>query len=419
MSAETFAPAPIWRRDDIRTVGSVGCAHFTSHVLQLALAPLFPLMRDDLGVGFVELGLVLTVFYAASGAGQLLAGVLVDRFGAHRLLIGGVLLQACSIMAMGFAPGYFMLLPLAMTAGLGNSVYHPADLSILSHRVSSSHLGRAFAVHVMAGAFGFAAGPLLTGMVGGSFGWRPALITAGALGVAVAMVLIVSRAFLVTEGAGARRNSSGPQHHALPGPGFLQIVAMPVMLMAFAYFVLTAFTGAGIQSFTIAALTEGYGASLALATSAVAAYQLGSAAGVLFGGYLADRTAQHHRIAMAGLALSAMLTLTVAYSALPLLAIIALLTGAGFSSGATMPSRDVLVRRAAPSGALGKVFGIVYSGFDVGSLIAPVVYGSLLDQHLSNLVFVVAAGPMVLAIFTVLGVRTQAASQERPLRREA
>lgn len=129
MSAATAAPSIKSSRRDLWTIGAVGSAHFTSHVMQVALAPLLPMMSREFEVSFTQLGLVLAALFASSGAGQVLAGVLVDRFGAHRLLITGVALQSLGTAGMGLAPGFAALVPLAMMAGLGNAVYHPADLS--------------------------------------------------------------------------------------------------------------------------------------------------------------------------------------------------------------------------------------------------------------------------------------------------
>jgi MFS family permease len=249
---------------------------------------------------------------------------------------------------------------------------------------------------------GFAVSPVLIGTLAAFEGWRTALVTAGVLGMAVALGLLVTRAHLSTQGKQGerRRSDDGGAARATFG----QIVAMPVVVLAFGYFVLSSFAGAGIQSFAITALNEGYGATLTVATLAVTAYQLGSAGGILAGGVLADRTERHHRVAMGGLAIAAVLILAASNTALPPAAIVALLTGAGFAGGATAPSRDILVRRAAPQGGMGKVFGFVYSGFDVGNLIAPLAYGAILDHHAPSLVFVLTAALFAAGIVTVLGV---------------
>jgi MFS transporter, FSR family, fosmidomycin resistance protein len=396
----------------VRTVGAVSAAHFMSHVLQLVLAPLLPLLNRELGASFTELGLLFAVFYIASGGGQVLAGVLVDRFGPHRILLGGLALQGLSVAAMGFAPSYAALLPLAVAAGLGNSVYHPADLAILSQRVAAPRLGRAFSIHVIGGSAGFAASPVLVGGMAALWGWREALIGAGALALALWVWMALNRAALEVEKPDEKRlDERAP---SVASAELLRIMLRPVVIFAFAYFALSAFAGAGIQNFAISALTEGYAAHLAVATLAVSLYQVGNIGGVVLGGYLADRTTRHHHVAMAGLAVAGLLVLTVAAIPMSMAAIIAILTAAGFAKGATLPSRDLLVRRAAPAGQLGRVFGVVYSGFDVGSLIAPLVYGPLLDIDAAHLVFVAVALPMFLGVATVRGFRSTAPAKPAP-----
>lgn len=386
---------------ELSTIGAVGVAHFTSHMLQLALAPLFLFMRDDLQTSFVELGLILSIYFLCSGVGQVLAGVMVDRFGADRLLFGGMLLQGGATLAMGFAPRYETLLPLAALAGLGNSVYHPADLSILTHKVASARLGRAFATHVICGNIGFALSQLTSGSLGLAFGWRAALIIMGAGAVAVALGLLTQRSALHVE----RRAPAGPNRAHAPAPSFREVLAMPVVLIAFVYFVLTSVSLAGVQGFSVATLQEGFGASVMLAALSVTLYQLGNAAGVAIGGHVADRATHHHRIAMGGLAAAAVTGFAVALARVPPEVTAALLAAMGFFVGLTMPSRDVLVRRATPDGAAGKVFGVVYSGYDIGGLVGPLIYGRLLDHHEPRLVYVVAAAALALCTVTAFGVR--------------
>lgn len=394
-----------WPAAEASTIGAVGLAHFSSHFLQLALAPLFLEMRDDLGVSFVDLGLLLSIFYLCSGVGQVVAGILVDRFGAHRLLLSGLVLQGAATTAMGFAPRYELLMPLAALAGLGNSVYHPADLSILSHQVAPARLGRAFAAHVIAGSVGFALSPIVSGAIGATHGWRAAPTLMGATVLVVGAVLFVFRGTLKTSATPHALAAT----QAVPAPGFLRILAMPVVLTAFLYFVLTSISLSGFQSFSITALQQGYGASVALATLAATLFQVGNSVGVAFGGALADRTVHHHQVAMGGLAIGCAFGLMAALAPVPAVVTVGLIAAVGTALGATTPSRDVLVRAVAPVGATGKVFGVVYSGYDIGALAAPLMFGLALDHQRPHLVLLAAAIALGLAVFTAFAVRRRPA----------
>jgi MFS family permease len=399
---------------DVRTIGLVGLAHFISHFLLLALAPLLPLLKAEFDVSFTQLGLLLTLFFATSGGGQVVAGILVDRFGPHRLLLAGIALQAAAVAAMGFVPAFAWLFPLAFAAGIGNTVYHPSDLSILSRRVSQKRQGRAFASHSMAGSLGFAASPVVVGLAATVWGWRPALIGAGVFGLIVALAMVLNRSWLRADDfhphAASESERNGPPSARM---SFLQILALPVVLFGFGFFFLSTLAFAGLMNFTVSALTAGYGVALAVATVAVAILQVGSIGGTLIGGIAADRSGQHHRIAIAGTLAAAVFTLPLAYTGLPLALIIVLLFLVGVCAGVTLPSRDLLIRHAAPRSNLGKTFGTVYSGLDGGSLVGPLLIGPMLDRGAPQLLFVMAAIAMVLATFTVAGIRGLAGGGSR------
>jgi MFS transporter, FSR family, fosmidomycin resistance protein len=383
---------------DVAVISLVGTAHYMSHVLQLALPPLFPILHAEFGVSFIELGAFVTLFYVASGLGQAVAGVLVDRYGAHRLLVAGLALLSGSIALVGFAGSYWLLLPLAPIAGLGNSVFHPADLSILSHRVGEGRLGRAYAVHGISGSLGYATSPVLVTLIAFYANWHVALSIIGLVGLAVAAVTFANRSALdyahdVARAGGVVRRAP-----------YLRVVGAPVVLMAFGYFAMTSFAGSGIQTFSITALTSGYGLSLHAATLGLTFYLVGSALGMVGGGFLADRTQHHHRVAMTGIAVAALLMLGIAV--LPEIAafILPVTTIAGIASGITGPSRDVLVRKAAAGIGTGSVFGFVYSGFDLGSSTAPLLFGLLLDHGASHAVFMAIACSFALGVPTVMQV---------------
>jgi MFS transporter, FSR family, fosmidomycin resistance protein len=397
--------APMNTAGDTKVIGLIGSAHFISHFLQLSLPPLLPILNIEFHVSFTELGLVVTVFYIASALGQATAGVLVDRYGAQRLLVAGLTMLAVAIAAISLATQYWMLLPLAAIGGLGNSVFHPADLSILSHRVRQSRVGKAYAVHGVAGSLGFVASPLLIGGVAVLSNWRIALLAAGCLGLAVAAFLWANRASLIYA-----LGQASQTHPSEKKPGFLTILSSPIVLLAFAYFAMTSFAGTGIQTFSVTAFTEGYGLPLQVATWGLTAYLIGSTCGMLAGGFLADRTENHHRVAMIGISVVAALMLFIATRTELGIAVVGLLFAAGAASGITGPSRDVLIRRAAAAAkaGTGSVFGLVYSGFDIGSSIAPLLFGVLVDQHATHAVFLTIACGYALAVPTVLRVQHRA-----------
>ncbi len=393
---------------DVAVISLVGIAHYMSHVLQLALPPLFPILHAGFGVSFTELGAFVTLFYLASGLGQTAAGVLVDRYGAPRLLAAGLTLLSGSIALAGLAGSYWMLLPLAPIAGLGNSIFHPADLSILSHRVSERRLGRAYAVHGLSGSLGYATSPVLVTLLAAYANWHVALGAVGLIGLAVAAVIFARLPLLdyppaASPAAGAARRTP-----------YLQLIGQPVVLMAFGYFAMTSFAGSGMQTFSIAALTSGYGLALHAATLALTGYLIGSALGMVAGGFLADHTQRHDRVAMTGIAFAALLMLSIAV--LPAVAafMLPITIMAGMANGATGPSRDVLVRRAAAGVGTGSVFGFVYSGFDLGSSTAPLLFGVLLDHGAPHAIFLAIGLSFALAAPTVMQVRQRIAARAQP-----
>jgi FSR family fosmidomycin resistance protein-like MFS transporter len=383
---------------DFRVIGLIAAGHMVSHFLQLALPPLFPLLRSELDVSWAALGVVSSVFYGASGVAQTVAGFFVDRLGARRVLLAGMTLMGTGIALGGFATSYWMLLAVAALAGLGNSVFHPADYSMLNSSVSARRIARAYSLHSISGNAGWVLAPLVVGTVTHVAGWRVALMTAGGLALLATLVLATQ-----TRGLGASVPSSTTARPSVAAD-LRVLLAVPIM-MAFGYFALLTASTTGIQTFAVPALGLIYDAPLTLATGALTVYLFGNATGIFTGGFLADRVARHDLVAATGVTCAAALMIALASARLPLSAIGAAMAATGFSMGVTAPSRDMLVRAATPRGSSGKVFGFVYSGLDLGSLAAPPVYGWLLDRGEPRAMFVVVAALMFVMIVTVVQVR--------------
>lgn len=386
-------------KGDAAIIGLIGTGHATSHFLQLALPPLFPFIREDLGMSYAELGMVMTLFYAVSALLQPLAGFVVDRAGGRGVLLAGLALMAAGVALMGFAQGPWLLVAGALLSGIGNSVFHPADFAILNGRVSPQRLGHAFSTHGVAGSLGFAAAPVFSAVTASLWGWQGALFaTAGMAALVLALLGVNAGKF------------SFPVKAKQPVATDARILLAGPILACFLFFTLHASALTGLLSFGIASMSAAFSASPALASSAITAYMVGTGGGMLLGGFLVSGKHRPQLIAGSGMAVSALIMLAIAMGAVPAPLLPVALALSGLSVGLTYPSRDLIVRGATPPGATGKVYGFVYAGLDVGSFATPVLYGWLMDQGSPQAVFYVVFGFTVAALATVLQLRGRQAA---------
>jgi FSR family fosmidomycin resistance protein-like MFS transporter len=396
---------------DKMIIALVASAHYVSHMMQLAIPLLFPILHEEFGVSFTELGLVATLFFAASGLGQaFVTGALVDRYGAQRLLLVGLAILSGTTFLAGLVSSYWTLLPLGVLGGLGNSVFHPADLSIISLRVDEKLHGRGFAAHALAGALGYATAPVAVMTIAALSQWRVALILFGLAGFVLTAIIHFHRRLLVCPPAHAAAPTAGGSPVRT---GYLSALLSPVFLLGFAYFSLTSFSNSGMQTFGITSLIAAYAFSLPVATLAVTTYLFGNAAGVILGGWLADRTQKHHRVAIGGMlcAAGSMFLVAVPNGWAPLVTV--LMGLAGIAYGITAPSRDIIIRKAAAGAGLGSVFGFVYSGFDLGSGVSTLIFGAFIDREVPHAVFLTIAIAAALAALTVMQVCRRAETGRR------
>ncbi|MFL6674905.1 MAG: MFS transporter [Massilia sp.] len=385
-------------KQDARVIGLVGLAHGTSHFFHLILAGLFPWIKSAFALSYSQLGLLMTVFFVVSGVGQALCGFIVDRVGARRVLFAGLALLGASALVLAAAQTYAMLLAGSVVAGCGNAVFHPADYTLLNQRVSKARLAHGFSVHGVSGNLGWAAAPAFLAGVAALSTWRGALLAAALIPLAVLALLFLNRAVLGAAPA-------GPKPAAASGAGgSLAFLALPQVWMCFAFFFLSSVALGGIQSFASSSIVALYGVTLATATSAYTTYMLASAGGMLAGGFLAARTSNHDRMIAGSFALAALLALVLAAAVVPGPLVVVLMGAIGFASGVAGPSRDLLIRSAAPQNATGRVFGVVYSGLDSGLAVGPLLFGALMDNGHPSWVFVGIALFQALAIATAVGV---------------
>ncbi len=391
----------------LRTLTLISGAHWVSHFHMLVLPMLFPFLKAALGVGYIELGFALTVFAVVSALTQAPVGYLVDHFGARKILLLGLCLGGLALILLGLHLNYSLLIASAVLLGLANSVYHPANYAILAAHMDEARMGRAFSVHTFAGYLGGAVAPAIVGALVSWTGGAGALIVSGAIGPLVALFLIV---FGVPEAGAAHRKGAG-------GKTPKQNIITPALIVLTLFFTLLGLSNAGISNFGVVALMNGYGTSFSTANVALTAYLAASAIGVLAGGFLADHTHRHGQVAAICFAINAAIVLMVALVALPQVLLITAMTAAGVLGGVIAPSRDMLVRNAAPPGAAGRAFGIVSTGFNFSGILSPLLFGLVMDQKLPHWVFGISAVFMVLTV--VLAPFTERKPDKRVARAEA
>ncbi len=382
-------------RREVEAIGLIGAAHFLSHFYQLALPPLFLAIHDDLGISFVALGSAVAAYNIATAVLQTPVGLLVDRIGARGVLIAGLAVNAGAIAAAGFADSYWALMAAMIVAGTGNAVFHPADFALLSSSVDDRRLGRAFSIHSLAGSLGFAAAPVFVLFLASVWDWRTALIAAGAAGLFLACLLPAFSSSVRDSGSGRKKRGSMDW----------TVLFDRTILSFFGFYALSAAAGAGISGFSVVAFIDIYGIDAGLAGGLLTAFYLLTGLGVAAGGYIADRTSRADAVLGICYTAAALALVAVATGALAFWLIAVAFGLAGVFRGVVNPSRDVLLKRLTPAGAIGTVFGFVTTGFNVGLGTVPMLYGWMMDLGRADAVFWIAAGFTVLTIGMVFAAR--------------
>ena len=385
------AIAPDIRRE-IEVGGLVAFAHLLSHFYMLVLPPLFPVFRRELGVGYIELGLAVTAFSVTTGALQTPMGFLVNKIGGRKVLIGGLFLNAGAIALAGFVTAYWQLIALMLLAGVGSSVFHPADYSILNARVNVQRLGRALSFHTLGGNLGFVLAPPTMLALTSLFDWRIALFAVGGVGVALAFVMFVLSGVIGEGGMGARRASDS----------WRKLATSPTIMLLFAFYALSSVANCGVVYFSVVAFKDIYGLTAATASAALTAYQVMSMIAVLPGGWLADKVEDHEMFLAASFLCSGAVLVFAGLGYVPFWAAVVCVGLSGGLRGIVNASRDVSVRHAAKDVSVGTLFAFVTTGFAGGQIVGPTLYGWLLDAGHPRFVLFASAAFSTLAIATMM-----------------
>ena len=384
-------------RDDVAVIGLVGVAHASSHFSHLLLPLMFPVFISTFGLSYSELGFLMTVFFVVSGMGQASAGFVVDRLGARPVLFVALLLMAAGCMAVSVANSYAGLMLGAALLGLGNCSFHPVDFTILNQKVSAPRLGYAFSAHGLTGNLGWALAPVFMVGLSAAFDWRVAYVGAALLFVGIFVLLLWQREHLHAGVVNHKQSASDGSSLA-----FLKI---PVVWWCFSFFLLSTMTLAVVQSFAVSILQALHHVTFEAATVTLTAYMLCAAAGMFVGGFVAARWPRHSdKVVATCMAIGALLMALCGSGLLGADLTMVILAATGLAIGIGGPSRDMMIKKATPKGATGRVYGMVYSGLDVGFAISPLVFGVFMDHGWYGATLLGAAFVLLLSVLVALGV---------------
>ncbi|WP_175459745.1 MFS transporter [Natronorubrum sediminis] len=425
-----------FRRDETAyIVGAISGAHFLSHIYLLAFPPLFPLLGAEFDLTTGELGLLVTAIYIPTLVLQIPLGELVDRIGAKRILVGGLVVTSLGITLAGAATSYWMLLAFALLSGVGQSVFHPADYAFLESVTTESNQGKAFSLHTFGGFAGFAAAPVLLGGIGIRYDWQLALFVAGSLGFLYAAVLAVTAAPVYRRQIHTRETNGGRDDGGIaseletdnpiderttesdssepsttesttPGSTLRQTAAQllqPRLLVVFVFYLLSMMAIVALQSFTTVFAVDSLGFDDASANNVLTAYLVGTAVGVIAGGPLADRV-PFQPVLVGAFAVAAVGTVAAVAVAPNMTFVVAavLFAFVGAAIGIALPSRDTFATTMAEAGSTGKSFGFFFTGLSLGAVLSPAVLGALIDVTSVLVAFLVVAGILLVAASVIV-----------------
>ena len=391
------------RASDVRVVGLISLAHGSSHFFHLILPPMFPWLKAEFGFNYAELGLLMTIFFVVSCIVQAASGFLVDRIGARPVLFAGVGLLALAALTYSQSNGYAMLVLGAVIAGCGNGIFHPVDYTLINHKISPPNLPYAYYIHGVTGYIGWAAAPALMVAIASVADWRVAFLSAAVVEALILLTLWLGRARLIDDVRARREESQASHAQKNPGGapmstfGFLKL---PVVWLCWIFFFFSMAATTGLQSFAPTALFKIYEIAVSNGNYYLTLMSMGGAGGMLLGGYLASKLKVPERIITICFTVNIVMGLLLATGLIPIELIVIAFVVIGLGLGIAAPSRDLMIRSATPSGSSGRVYGIVYSGIDLGAAMSPLIFGIFLDIGLPKLLFVGVAFLQLMIILT-------------------
>lgn len=354
-------------------------AHCVSHIHLMVLPPIIGFLVHHYGASFTQIGAAVAVAAVVTTIMQPFFGIWADRYGPKVLLQGALFASGVLYASLALTDSFVLFCLLIACTGVSNAVYHPADYAVIQAHTEDGQRGKSFALHTFAGFAGGAITPITISAIATAWSWQAGLIASGA--VAIVVALLIGLLPKATPKERALRREAAKPRVKLTGP----------VLKLTAFFFFVAISTSGFQLFAIEVMGRTHGFSLAQSGKALSGFLIFMAFGVLLGGWLADARSDHEKIASVSYILAGVLMALVTQidSYYPALAILSV---SGLFVGMVMPSRDVMVSKIADPASAGRTFGIVTSGLNLGGILAPPMFGLLVDNgHYLSVIWMSAA----------------------------
>lgn len=403
------------RRRDVLLITLLGLGHSISHFFQLVIPPLFPWIMPEFGVNYTQMGAVMTLFFITSTAGQAASGIISDKWGAKKTLFSGISLLLIASIILAIAPNYYVLFLVTFLAGMGNSVFHPTDYSLMNRLVSADRLPFAFSIHLIMGNVGWIIAPILMVGVASIFGWRAAAVAAGGVVACVLSMFVFARHLFDLDPAAhdldSQKNRSMTKEPEESKAGNFAFLLAPAVWLCFGFFFFNSFALSILQNFSPSIFGEVYQVPHETATMGLTSYMVGNAVGVVVGAWLAKLFTDSERVVASCLSVSFLMACVLATGMIPTWSIFIVMAVLGLGCGLANPSRDMMIRstcmQKVGKNSFGRVYGFTYCGMDFGQTLAPLAAGALLDLGYYMAALALVAAMQLCAIFTTIGVRKQ------------
>jgi predicted MFS family arabinose efflux permease len=259
-------------------------------------------------------------------------------------------------------------------------VFHPVDYTLLNKKVSTPRLGHAYSIHGITGSLGWALAPALMVPIAVAYSWHAALFTAGTIGFVVLAIVFFKREMLDL-GSKSSVSPKAIEQGVPSAEGAFYFLKIPVVWVCFGFFFFYSMALSIIQAYAPEAVRHLQNVPLSVTSSCLTLYMICSACGMFLGGFLATNPSRAERVVGGAFLLAGCLSLSFIFTPLVGWQVLVVFALMGLISGSASPSRDLLVKKSAPDNATGRIYGVVYSGLDIGQALSAFVFGVLMDHQ--------------------------------------